>query len=1162
MPVRLCSRLSCVLAFAVLAACGGGSPSPHPNPNGRKDAGPSVDAGSTDGGETDGGAGCAQGLVECDGACIDARTDDANCGDCGHACATDQVCAEGVCVAACGNGVVDAKAGEDCDDGNADPGDGCSAACTAEPGFTCSGTPSHCRTTCGDGVIAGAEQCDDGDVDFNDGCNSDCEVEPGYACSGTPSVCAPVCGDGKLKGQEGCDDGNLRSGDGCDATCQPEPGWLCNGIPTVCESFCSDGLIVGDETCDDGNAANFDGCSSSCTVEDGYTCAGEPSKCVTGCGDGVIAGAEQCDDGNTFAGDGCNPICVVEDGFTCTGQPSTCITTCGDGIRAGTEACDDANATSGDGCSASCLIEPGYSCTGSPSMCVAGCGDGVVVGNELCDDGNGTSGDGCSSTCLVENGYACSGSPSACAAVCGDGNVIVSEEACDDGNTLSGDGCSAACTVEPGFTCTQTTPSSCAPICGDGLVKGSEGCDDSHPGGGDGCSALCEVEPGYSCTGEPSVCSSVCGDGVRTPGEQCDDGNGQAGDCCSPACTIESGCELEPNDTDATANAFSSVSVAGNVKAFLSPTATDKDVFGVSVPANARLIAETVDGPLGAQCAAKQIDTQIAVRDAMGGAVFDAAGTADDLGPGNWCSRFVSEPLAAGAYFVEVARSPQGGPVNDYALTVTVQPPVCGNGEVEAGESCDDGNVVSGDGCSSLCAWELLPEVEPNGTPATGSPVGSGGLASGAISSGGDVDVFQFTLTATSDVVIETFDAAGPPGCSVDTRIQLLGPDGTTVLGTDDDGGIGACSKLEPPLSSGVTHMAPGTYFVRVDGKGAPVSGYSLWIRKVATCGNGTIEGSEACDGQPNCTTTCDRVVVCGDGYVDGTESCDDGNTSSADGCSPGCTIEGPVEIEPNGTQAEADANAGALTISASTHVQGTLGSGTDEDTFKLSVATASVVRFETFGTVLGDCPLTLATRLTLYDAAFTPLYTDDDDGVLACSALTVNLAPGSYYVRVEKGAPAGGAVPYTLDVRWVPGAGSEVEPNDALLSANAIAGDDGFVTGGHPAGTDDDWYAVTVPAGKSIRAEVIEGSGAETCESNGIDSLLELYDAAGVLLDDVDDVGRGSCSLLDGTGARPAQEAAHKLDPGTYYLKVSSPKGVTPGAAQFDYRLVITIRQ
>lgn len=44
-----------------------------------------------------------------------------------------------------------------------------------------------------------------------------------------------------------------------------------------------------------------------------------------------------------------------------------------------------------------------------------------------------------------------------------------------------------------------------------------------------------------------------------------------------------------------------------------------------------------------------------------------------------------------------------------YCTCVAAPPPpqpVCGNGIVEDGEQCDDGNVVDGDGCSSLCTVE------------------------------------------------------------------------------------------------------------------------------------------------------------------------------------------------------------------------------------------------------------------------------------------------------------------------------------------------------------------------------------------------------------------------------------------------------------------------
>jgi cysteine-rich repeat protein len=42
-----------------------------------------------------------------------------------------------------------------------------------------------------------------------------------------------------------------------------------------------------------------------------------------------------------------------------------------------------------------------------------------------------------------------------------------------------------------------------------------------------------------------------------------------------------------------------------------------------------------------------------------------------------------------------------------------VAEPVCGNGSVEAGEQCDDGNTTSGDGCSATCRIEVRPPPPP-----------------------------------------------------------------------------------------------------------------------------------------------------------------------------------------------------------------------------------------------------------------------------------------------------------------------------------------------------------------------------------------------------------------------------------------------------------------
>ena len=79
--------------------------------------------------------------------------------------------------------------GEPCDDGGVAGGDGCSAACTVEQGWSCANEPSLCTTTCGDGFLAGAEECDDGGLAVDDGCSDQCEIEQGFICSGQPSDC-------------------------------------------------------------------------------------------------------------------------------------------------------------------------------------------------------------------------------------------------------------------------------------------------------------------------------------------------------------------------------------------------------------------------------------------------------------------------------------------------------------------------------------------------------------------------------------------------------------------------------------------------------------------------------------------------------------------------------------------------------------------------------------------------------------------------------------------------------------------------------------------------------------------------------------------------------------------------------------------------------------
>jgi len=230
-------------------------------------------------------------------------------------------------------------AGEECDDGNLVPDDGCSADCRLEQ-IRCPAPVSttFCDTrpvTCGDGVRAATEVCDDGNDAGGDGCAADClTVEAGWHCRVPGRRCVPICGDRAIVGGETCDDGNVTDGDGCSSTCLTETG----------AAFCGDGVIQGDEECEVGAGAGqlgdaYDGCTTACLVgphcgdgqvdppfEDcdlgGDDAAVYGAGCTRACrfppacGDGTVNAAfgEQCDLGSlngqpgSFCTDSCNII--------------------------------------------------------------------------------------------------------------------------------------------------------------------------------------------------------------------------------------------------------------------------------------------------------------------------------------------------------------------------------------------------------------------------------------------------------------------------------------------------------------------------------------------------------------------------------------------------------------------------------------------------------------------------------------------------------------------------------------------------------------------------------------------------------------------------------------------------------------------------------------
>jgi cysteine-rich repeat protein len=123
------------------------------------------------------------------------------------------------------------------------------------------------RNLCGNGLQDPGEECDDGNAVNGDGC-SNCLVEPCSVCPrfGQPCVEAYACGNGFLSSDEDCDDGNTTGGDGCSAGCrQVEAGWRCRmpGRPStevcgadaaVCATtVCGNGIVEPGEESDDGS---------------------------------------------------------------------------------------------------------------------------------------------------------------------------------------------------------------------------------------------------------------------------------------------------------------------------------------------------------------------------------------------------------------------------------------------------------------------------------------------------------------------------------------------------------------------------------------------------------------------------------------------------------------------------------------------------------------------------------------------------------------------------------------------------------------------------------------------------------------------------------------------------------------------------------------------
>ncbi len=431
---------------------------------------------------------------------------------------------------------------------------------------------------------------------------------------------------------------------------------------------------------------------------------------------------------------------------------------CGDGInnQGGIEQCDDGNTVPGDGCNGACKVEPNWNCPpAGPCTRKIICGDGQIGAGEVCDDGNTIDNDGCNSTCTVQDpAYKCTeGQPCVRVSVCGN-KRIESGENCDDGNSVAGDGCSDTCQLEAGWVCAKPG-TACKPAarCGDGVVSQALGevCDDGNTADGDGCSGNCKiVANGCKCIpGSLCVCPKVaCGNGTIEGNEQCDDGNTKSGDGCSSTCTVETGYDCPFTNAPCVAKCGDGI---------IMPPMEQCDP-GVKITNIAQACSSTCKWNAGWAC-----NTTSCHQTKCGDKVVEGSEGCDDgnTTPGDGCSPTCSvEPSCSATTGTCTSKCGDG-------IVMPTQP----DGPVMPGGACDDGNTVSGDGCSSDCTVEPGYQCEqPPQTAATMTVP----MVARDFNAGGD---FEPNATgkflAVPGLVQKTLDSNGKPVSS-----GVLGGDG------------------------------------------------------------------------------------------------------------------------------------------------------------------------------------------------------------------------------------------------------------------------------------------------------------------------------------------------------------------------------------------------
>jgi cysteine-rich repeat protein len=365
----------------------------------------------------------------------------------------------------------------------------------------------------------------------------------------------------------------------------------------------------------------------------------------------------------------------------------------------------------------------------------------------------------------------------------------------------------------------------------------------------------------------------LCGNGDLDPGEQCDDRNTSDNDGCSSRCQFEPTgpddiCPGEEIDLSPVVDDLQTGSVEGTNTTTLPQY---NGSCGGSANDTVYVVTPDVDGQLTATLTS-DFDAVLYARDECG-EPDNELGCADvEIGGG---AEVLIVP-AEGGQPVYLFVDGYGGETGDYTLDIEIATATCGNAIAEFPETCDDGDLVAGDGCAPDCT------IEPGGTPGA-CPGHTFILSDASPTAVRHISFLGDTTGLTTSIIPVSCSGSGPQGVysivpDVDGHMTV------TYVASFDNATLHVRSECD--VSSAQLDCTEGLEPFQVLQVTVPVfANNAIAIFADSTASN--YAGLYALDVD---VTPAD----CGNDEVDGGEECDDGNSLADDGCAPDCSLETP----------------------------------------------------------------------------------------------------------------------------------------------------------------------------------------------------------------------------------------------------------------------------